>query len=558
MKFINPIVESILLSRGVETESEINEFLSARPKLTHDPYLLHNLKEGVDLILQTINNQEKICIYGDYDVDGVTATTLLLEFLGTLTDNLTYHIPSRFDEGYGLNKEALTSIKAEGTALVITVDCGSVSFDEVEYAKEIGLKILVTDHHSLNDNPAKCLMINPKQEECKYPFKDLSGCGVAFKLAQGIQRTLDMPKSTLNDLLDLVAIATVGDIVPLLNENRTLVKYGLALCNKGIRPGLSALISQTGLKLGEINAESLAFVIVPHLNAAGRMKKAEVCVELLKSDERDNINKCIDILIENNSERKNLQEQTYKNCLEIVEKKHKDDLCLVIDAGDAHEGITGIVAGKIKDAVHKPTIILTSSEIGKNNGERQLKGTGRCIESINLYNLLKTQEDLFDKFGGHSGACGLSMKEKNLETLRKGLNDELKLMLEKNPDIFVNEYRTDGELQLEDIDINLVDILQQLAPFGKDNEKPKFMFKNVNFRNKTYLGTEKQHAKFDIYGNEGYYFNCILFSKAMEYYEILGDDNIIDLIGTLEINEYKGFKNIQIKVEALRKADSQW
>ena len=370
--------------RGVTEESDILEFLSEKPNLTYDPFLLKDLDAGVDLLLSYVHQAKKICIYGDYDADGVTSISLMLQILSHLTDDLIYYIPSRFEEGYGLNKEALRSIRQQGAELVVTVDCGSVSYDEIEYGKSIGMDFIVTDHHNINDTPADCILINPKQPDCTYPFKHLSGCGVAFKLAQGIQRKAGLPKSVLTDVLDLVAIATIGDIVPLIDENRTLTKYGMGIISSKRRPGLKALMMETGLAQCKIKSESIAYIIVPHLNAAGRLLDAKVGVELLTATDEEKIKSCVSKLTESNLERRRIQEEAFVFCKEIIERDWKEDLFYIIDASGIHEGIAGIVAGKIKDEYSRPTIVVTPScDTG------YVKGSGRSINGLNLYELLK-------------------------------------------------------------------------------------------------------------------------------------------------------------------------
>ena len=391
----NDVIQVILKKRGISGIEAAEEFLSDKPMLTHDPFLMKDMEASVDKILNAIISNRQICIYGDYDADGVCAVSLLTEILRKLSAKVTYYIPSRFEEGYGLNKEALKTIKEDGTDLIVTVDCGSVSFAEVEYAKEIGLDIVVTDHHNLNDKAVSCLLINPKQESCRYPERELSGCGVAFKLAQALQRravpsnrewsryrlktglcSAALTKKDLNEVLDLVAIATIGDIVPLTGENRTFVKYGIKNINKSRRPGLALLIEGAGLKAGEINSDNVAYVIVPHLNAAGRLLSAETGVTLLTSKNEAKLKEAAGLLINNNKERRRIQEETYEEAVSIIEQKHINDLFIIVDAPHAHEGIAGIAAGKIKEQYHKPSILITSS------GKDKLKGSGRSIEGI--------------------------------------------------------------------------------------------------------------------------------------------------------------------------------
>ena len=401
------IIKELLHNRGVVTEEEITEFLSDKPQKTYDPSLLADAQAGVDFILSEIARGAKICVFGDYDADGITATTLMLGILGKLTpaENLDYYIPSRFEEGYGLNMEAVKQIADKGTDLMITVDCGSVSPAEVEYAKSLGMKVLVTDHHTITDEMADCLVINPKRAGDAYPFKGLSGCGVAFKMAQIIQKRANLPKSVLSEVLDLVVIGTIGDIMPMLDENRTLVKFGLRALNTGHRYGLRKLAEGAGLKLGEITAENIGFVIAPHLNASGRMEDASQAVKLLLAHEGSSeADRIVADLLCKNRERKRIQQETFDLC---TEKLTKPEDFLVLRLENAHEGITGIVAGKLKERYNRPTVLLTPSGCEK----QYLKGTGRSIEGVNLYDLLKKHEQYFEKFGGHAGACGFRRAE---------------------------------------------------------------------------------------------------------------------------------------------------
>lgn len=310
------ILKALLETRGISSEEEIKEFLSDRPQKTYDPFLLLNMEAGVDLLLSEIKNNAKICIYGDYDADGVTSVCILSHVLSMLTDDYTYYIPSRFDEGYGLNKEAVRRIYESGVSLIVTVDCGSVSWEEVEYAKALGMKVIVTDHHSIDDVRADCILINPKQQECRYPFKSLAGCGVAFKLAQAILQKAGLPKSAVNDVLDLAAIGTVGDVVSLTDENRTIVKYGLNRINSGSRESLAKLCRAISLKW--VSSENIAFGIAPHINAAGRMAGAAEAVELFTSKDETLIDEKVENLVYYNGQRKKKQEEAYNQGMKMI------------------------------------------------------------------------------------------------------------------------------------------------------------------------------------------------------------------------------------------------
>jgi len=546
MNEIHPIIREILKRRGVTEEADILEFLSEKPNLTYDPFLLKNLEAGADFLLSSIKRNKKICIYGDYDADGVASISLLMEVLSHLTDNLTYYIPSRFDEGYGLNKEAIDLIREQGTELILTVDCGSVSCEEVEYGKNIGIDFIVTDHHNINDRPADCILINPKQEGCPYPFKHLAGCGVAFKLAQGIQRKAGLPKSVLNGVLDLVAIATIGDIVPLVDENRTLTKYGMGMINSRRRPGLSRLIEGVGLTSDKIKSENIAYIIVPHLNAAGRLLDAKIGVELLISKDEAKIAENVALLIRNNRERKKVQEEAFRKCKEAIAAELSKDLFYIIAPKDIHEGIAGIVAGKIKDEFGKPAIIVTES-----GRDGYLKGTGRSINGLNLYDLLKKHDELFAKFGGHSGACGFLMKSDHLNELRLRLNRDVEALYRDNSALFDSSLPIDLVIEEGDVDISLAMELERLAPFGCQNERPLFQIRGIRPAGVNFMGPERQHVRFSGMGGSGKGVPCILFQKAQEYSELLLAGERLDLAGYPDINVWNGDSKIQFVLRCI-------
>lgn len=543
---INQLIKELLANRGISTDEEIQEFLSDNPQKTYDPLLLPDMEAGADLVLNEIKNGSRIMIYGDYDADGITATTLMMSVLGHLMkdrmEDLDYYIPSRFEEGYGLNCDAIKSIKDMGFDFIITVDCGSVSKDEVKYAEELGLKILVTDHHNITDKQAECLLINPKKPGSAYPFKDLCGCGVAFKLAQVLQKKMALPKTVLTEVLDLVAIGTIGDIMPLTDENRTLVKYGLKVINSGSRPGLKRLIEEAGLTLGKIESENVGFVIVPHLNASGRIEDASDAVRLLraKADDPD-LADLVQSLIFKNRERKRLQAETYKRCLKLTEK---GDFKL-IRCDDAHEGIAGIVAGKIKEAFYRPAAIVMPVQ----GEEGLLKGTGRSVDGISLYDLLKKNEELFVKFGGHSGACGFTMKEEFFPLLKENLLKDISQLKDESPELFVRKYPFDLDLGLGDIDLEFAEQLKKLEPIGNGNPKPYFRLSHVNVFDIRYLGEEGQHLRFAVQDENGTVLPCILFNRADRYKNVISGRGPFSVIGAVEVNEWRGKKRLQLNAQ---------
>lgn len=542
------IVESILRCKGITEKEEIEEFLSDKPQKTYDPFIIKNMTEAVGRVIYHINMRNKIVIAGDYDVDGVTATSLLLEFFGGITNNIDYYIPNRFTEGYGLNLDAIKHIKEEmGADLIITVDNGISSVEEVDYANQLGLEVIVTDHHNPPEKLPNCLIIDVKQEGDNYPFKELCGCGIAFKLAQAIQKTLGLPKSTLSRLLDLVTLGTICDIVPLVDENRTLIKYGLKNINANKRLGISVLRQIVGLKDKEITAGRIGFVIGPCFNAAGRLKDAKYGVQLLLSKDVGTATKLSKYLYDLNRERRSVQETGEKLCKSIVEKSYIDNDFLVLRADNISEGVIGIVAGKIKDIFYKPTLVVTKSEDG------HLKGSGRSISGINIYEEMKTCSDLFLGFGGHEMACGFSIEEDKLDELRSRLDFRAKRIKKETPDIFVPKLNIMTEIASNELTIELVDDISKLEPYGMGNPKPLFVVKNIEVDSaKTRgCGTEGKHLKF-VGNSDNITLDGIGFSLTERYIGI-GQPDTVDIAFSVDINEWNGNVKPQMVIEDLKK-----
>lgn len=544
MQNINTIIIELLAKRGIQGEAEIKEFLAEKPKKTYDPFLLPDLEAGVDLILDAIRTKKKICIYGDYDADGVTSSSILMEFLGQLTNQLDYYIPLRIEEGYGLNKSAIQKIHENGTQLLITVDCGSVSYEEVELAKQLGMDVLVTDHHSITDVQADCLLINPKRKDSKYPFSELAGCGVAFKLIQGIQKKLNLPKNAMNRSLDLVALGTIADVVPLLDENRTLVKYGMRIMKQGARNGLTALVEGAELNKEVLRSDQIAFVIAPHINAAGRMGDAKIAVDLMLDRNPKTIDGKVNQLVAYNKERKEFQETAFDQCVEIVEEQLIEKPILLLYMDDIHEGIAGIVAGKLKEKYQRPVIIVTPSGDG-------LKGTGRSIPGVHLYQLLQAHEEFFTRFGGHEGACGFSMAQDRYMELCDVLEAEMQRRLEENPDLLEIPIEADMELEGEQVTLELAKTLDLLAPFGSKNPKPYFLLGQAELERITPMG-DGRHVRFTASCSDGYAVECVLFGKAKDLEDKIYSGLPVDLIGTVDWQEWRGTERVQFTVETIR------
>lgn len=554
---INPIIRKILYNRGIASEEDIAEFLTDKPKKTYDPFLLPDMEAGVDLILSAAEAGADICVYGDYDADGVTATALMLTVLAHLTERerLSYYIPSRFEEGYGLNMQAVRAIAERGCDLLITVDCGSVSAAEVAYAKELGLEVLVTDHHNITDVMADCLLINPKRPDSRYPFRELAGCGVAFKVAQALQKTAGLPKSVLTEVLDLAAIGTVGDVMPLIDENRTITKFGLRVLNSGQRRGLAILAEGASLKPGSISAGNISFVIVPHLNACGRLGDATQAVELLLGEkDEEQLAALAGSLLEKNRLRRSLQDETYSRCLEKIEADALPPV-LLIDAGSAHEGITGIVAGKIKERFYRPTLIVTAAH----EGEDFLKGTGRSIEGVDLYSLIKTQESLLEKFGGHAGACGFLLRKENYPAFRAGLLAAMEELCAAEPELLIPKRHVDMRLDQSELTPELGRQLSLLAPFGTGNSKPLFELHASAIGELYYMGDNRQHVRFTARSlKSGAAVQCVMFGRGHDapFSAEQARRPAQKIFGSLEVQQWQGNDRLQFMVSEIKFADS--
>lgn len=517
------------------------EFLSPRPLCTYDPFIMKGMSEGVNLIIETINSGHKICVYGDYDVDGITSVSILRYVLGMLSDNVSYYIPGRLDEGYGLNKDAIRHIRDNGVRLVITVDCGITSLEEVELAKKMGMEVIVTDHHNVADKLPDCIVINPKQKDCEYPFEGLAGCGIAFKLAQGIQRKARLPKKVINDLLDMAAIGTIGDIVPLVDENRTIVKYGINNIRRARRYGIEYLIKRIGKDSGHVTAEDISFNIVPSLNAAGRMGDADIAVEFFGENPDEESENLADKLLQLNKNRKDIQEKDYLRCVELYEKEYKYFRFPIIVLEGAHEGVAGIVAGKMKDYCHKPVAILTKKD-------DKYKGTSRGIDEVDIYKVLSAGSSLFEKFGGHKGACGFTMEDKNLELLRDSVE---KYMNEHHPHIdYDAESAKDFDMELPGAEITgkMIEELELLEPYGAGNEKPVFMISGCRLIYISRMGADNRHLKFTAETKDGNRIRCICFNVSDETVNKMDKGVILDITGTLGFNRWKGRKEIQMMI----------
>ena len=541
----------IMKRRGVP-EEKFEDFLSSSPRSTYDPFLLTDLRASAELLLKTADEGGRICVFGDYDADGVTSTALMVGVLRHFTDNVFFHIPSRFEEGYGLNCGAIDAIKADGATLILTVDCGSTSPEEVEYAKSLGLDVIVTDHHTVSGKSPECLFVNPKRGGDLYPFKELSGCGVAFKLSQGILRLCEergderFTRADLNDGLDLAAISTVADVVSLTDENRSLVKYGLRYINARRRPGLKILLEALNLGDRELNSENIAFIIAPHINALGRMRSAKLGVDLLLSElPEEELKLLANAMVENNIARKGVQDETRRICQKALDGGDCGELFPIIYAPGGHEGVAGIVAGNFKESMYRPVAIVTPTQRGV------LKGTGRSVPGLNMHELLSECLELFEKFGGHSGACGFSISYENLQILRTRMQDSVRQRLDADPELLTEKLLIEKVLDKDEKTLAFAEALQMLEPYGEGNPRPLFCITDAVVLSVRKMGQDAQHVKFVVRTEDGVPVECVLFRRADEFDAVLKRGNRIDVAGELSVNDYNG-KHLQLVVSDIK------
>ncbi len=548
---VDPVITEILHQKGITDPEEIREFLSDKPKKTYDPFLMKDLEEACDLIAGVLKKQGHILVYGDYDVDGITSTTLLMNFFENFHDHISYHIPNRQEEGYGLNMETLKElVDSRKPDLLISVDCGITALEEVDFLRKQGVAVLITDHHTPGAELPKALVINPKRKDCAYPFKELSGCGVAFKLTQGLQRKLGLDKRMLTHNLDLVALATVADVVPLRDENRTLLKYGLKRINDRRRLGLKILLEEIRLGDKKITPGHIGFMIGPHFNAGGRVDEARTGVELLMTKDPRRAGEIARHLARCNEERQEIQQAGLERCIEEIREKYLEDDFLVIDLPGLHEGVIGIIAGRIKEIYYRPVLVLTNSEVPE-----VYKGSGRSIEGVDLYQEMSRYKDLFEKFGGHPAACGLSLEKANIPALRRELNKRAKELKKQNRELFMKKIKIYARVGEEKLHKGFIETIQRMEPYGMGNEKPLFLLENLRIPDggKKRLGKEKNHLKLKGRvpgGNRE--LEAIGFNMVEQYFEELQSPEGIDVVFFPEMNVWNGRESVQLLIQDLR------
>ncbi len=539
---LNDLLATILVNRGITSEEKIRQFLEPTRQDFYNPYLMKDMEIAVERIVKAIENQEKVIIYGDYDVDGITSTTVLKKFLKDLGLEVSYYIPNRLNEGYGLNNTAIEKIVNEGYSLMITVDCGISAIEEIDYANSLGLETIVTDHHEPGEVLPKALaVVDNKRKDSTYPFRDLAGVGVAFKLCQAIGMKLELKEETYLKYLDIVCVGTISDIVPLVDENRVITKLGLLLVKQTKNMGLRSIINSSGYS--KIDSNTISFGVAPRINACGRMGKAEEALELLLSTDIYKVNELTKKLNEHNKERQEIEKNIYESAVEKIEKNHLDEnRTIVVGGEDWHHGVIGIVSSKITDMYFKPSILLSFEENGTG------KGSGRSIPGFDLHQALTKCQDTLEKFGGHSMAVGVTIKKENLEKFRKEFE---KVAEEEKIEDIVPILNVDAKIELNSVDKDVIESLKALEPFGEANKMPIFAFRNLRIDSIRAL-SEGKHLKLTL-KEDNRIINAIGFNmgELAEEYRI-GDK--IDVAGVLEINTFNGVDNLQINIKDVMKS----
>lgn len=559
---VPPLLIKLIINRGIEEEN-IGVYLRGTLKELHDPALMKGLVKAADMLMEIADRGEQIAIVSDYDCDGIFSGMILYTGLKKIGANPVVYTPDRVSEGYGINKRIIDEIYNRGINYIITCDNGIAAYDEIGYAKELGMKVIITDHHEIQGNiPKADAVCNPKQEECAYPFKGLCGGGVAYKLMTYIyerENVLKDDKNAGNILLEYAAIATIADMMELKDENRIIVKEGLKLLNNSSSVGLNAIKTVNGLEGKNISTYHIGFVIGPCFNAAGRIETAATAYDLLMCENEQEAHTLAFKLKELNEERKQMTEDATESALLLLDNtEYENDRVIVLTLKDCHESIVGIVAGRIKEKICKPVIVFSEVENGL------VKGSGRSIAAYNMFEELLKLSDLFERFGGHAMAAGITMKQEKVELLRQGLNEQC-MLTEKD---FVSKVSIDAEVIFRHMNEEVIRNLFLLEPCGLGNVKPLFVVRHANIRAARILGKNQNVLRLTLVDGEGNVIDGILFNQVDEFinmieekygaeqkdYMLRGRNNNIDVSLTFypEINEYNGRRTIQLVVQNFR------
>jgi len=540
---VNPTICRLLTQRGINTYEEAKRFF--RPSLDdlHDPFLMKDMDVAIARITEAIDKKEKILIYGDYDVDGTTAVSLFYTYFSQFTDNLEYYIPDRYKEGYGLSMTGVDWAKERGVEVIVSLDCGITAIDEIQYAQSLGIEVIVGDHHLPGDDvPPAFAVLDPKQSDCCYPYGELSGAGIGFKICQGYAQFHKLEMDSVFELLDLVAISIASDIVPVTGENRVLAYFGLQKINGDPRPGVKAIFDSLRLDR-EISLTDLVFIVGPRINAAGRMEHAKMAVALLIHDNSPALDDKINEINTKNEMRKDIDRSITEEALSMIDNDEiaKAKYSTVLYKADWHKGVIGIVASRLIESYYKPTIVLSMSSDGL------ISGSARSVKGFSVYNAICECSDLLESFGGHKYAAGLSMTEENLPLFIERFEQVVKASItedSRSPQLTI-----DAEINLPEITSKFYNILKQFEPFGPGNMKPVFVAKNIHHSGQARLLKEK-HLKLRIYNGGNQSIEGIGFGLADKHSMV--NAGPVDLCFTVDENHWNNKTTLQMRLKDVK------
>mgnify|MGYP000082015960 FL=1 len=539
---VSPVAVRIMRNRGLLDEREMRKYLYGTLDDLYDPRQMKGMETAAGIIEKKLIEGKKIRIIGDYDIDGVCSTYILLKGFHRAAGNgqIDYEIPDRIRDGYGINESIIRQAAEDGIDTLVTCDNGIAALKEISIAKQLGMTVVVTDHHEVPVDvygqilPPADAVVDPKQDGETYPYHEICGAVVAWKLINVIYEDLEIPEHEWMELLEFAAIATVGDVMKLQDENRLIVKYGLKKIGSTKNTGLRMLVEKNNLDINNLSAYHIGFVIGPCLNAGGRLKSAKVALRMLLEQDPDRVSGLADELKELNDVRKDMTAKGETEAIEQVERFYMSDKVLVVFLPECHESLAGIIAGRLREHFHKPSFVLT-------RGEQSAKGSGRSIEAYHMYQGLCEVSDLLVKFGGHPMAAGLSIEESDIDEFRRRLNENAKL----TEDDFVPQIWIDVPMPFEYVNEKIVDELKGLEPFGQGNEKPLFAQKSLTIRNVRVLGKNRNVVKMNLVTNTGHPFDGLLFADGDLFLEEQTGQNTIDMIYYPDVNEYNGTRTLQ-------------
>ena len=548
---IDSVLAELLVKRGVETFDEARRFFRPSLDALHDPFLMKDMDAAVERLHKAISGGEKILVYGDYDVDGTTAVALVYSFIQRFTDKVDFYIPDRYDEGYGVSYKGIDWAADGGFSLIITLDCGIKAVDKVEYARSKGVEVIICDHHLPGEAlPAAAAVLDPKREDCSYPFDDLSGCGVGFKLVHAYSIRYGISFDTLIPLLDLLVVSISSDLVTMVGENRILAHFGLKQLNENPCKGLAAMINLSNLEPGHISIDDIVFKIGPRINAAGRMESGRLAVELLKATDAMAAMRIGTKINENNNDRKNIDREITQEALEMVQSGRclaHENVTIVYNPKWS-KGVVGIVASRLVEAYYKPTVVLT-----KSNGF--VTGSARSVAGFDLYEAIENCADLLENFGGHVYAAGLTLKEENVPEFARRMDGFIAGKI--TAEMLIPIVEVDAKLDFAQITPKFSRILKQFQPFGPGNNNPIFMTENVyDAGSGRKVGAGGAHLKLDLIQESQPYHQIpsIAFNMA-DYYDYIREGNPIDVCYAIVENYYRGNSSIQLRIRDMRERE---